>query len=165
MTKRKRIIFIVLGFIIAAAALTHWLPYINIALNRADDYRNNAIENQVNFTLSAMADDEVKTYYKDYVNYDNWAAAYKFAVSESDFAAKTDSECLKLYNKIVKATHNPDRHSFYSTYGMKKGTAYESLIVDGVKYSIEHDLDIKANYFTFEPYNAKWSISITAEET
>lgn len=165
MIKRKRI-FIISGFILAAAALTHFMLYIHIALNRADDYRNDMIETQVAFSLSAMTDDfKMADYYKDTLNYDDLSAVYKFAVSQSDFAAESDSECLELYNKIIKATHNPDRHSFYSTYGMKKGTAYESLTVDGVKYSVKHDLDIKANYFTFEPYIAKWSISITAKET
>ena len=40
---------------------------------------------------------------------------------------------------------------------------FEELVVDDVRYSVTHNIDVTTNYFTVKPYISKWMISI--EET
>ena len=127
-------------------------------LDKASEYLNAFLDKSL--TLSVTKDG----CYLDIVSYEDLARKYRAAVSEEEFyGADTDEECMALYEKIRKATRIEKNTSFFTTKGMKKGGYSEVLVVDDVSYRVEHDIDVRIGYFTFEPYISKWVITIEAE--
>lgn len=136
----------------------HLFVYINYGLNGSAIYINEFITNCGSYAL------EEEGHYLDLISYGDLSPIYKIVVDEEEFInADTDKECFEIYNSIIEHTSSQKSSSFYTTYGMKKGTYYEELIVDDVRYRAKHNIDVKTNYFTFKPYISKWMITI--EET
>lgn len=150
--KRKIITGIVIVLLIE---FVHLLLYINYGLNKSALYVDEFITNAVGYTI------QEKGYYLELIPYDDLSLAYRIVIDEDDFiSADTDESCLEIYNIIIQHTSSQKSSSFYSTFGMKKGECYEELIVDDVRYSVTHNIDVKTNYFTFKPYISKWMITI-----
>ncbi len=155
----KRILIICLG-VICAIELVHFILYLHFGLAKSQNYRDEFVRNLDYFALGNK-----EAHYIDFINYDDLSWKYRNSISKEMFQnAKTDKQCLLIYNQIISATHNPQKsESFFTTQGMDMSTAHEGLIVEGKPYHFIHDIDIKTNYFTFQPYISKWMISI--EET
>ena len=157
----KRILIICLG-VIFAIELVHFILYLHFGLAKAQDYRDDFI--LYGMDISGLENGE--RHYVEFIPYDDLSLRYKKTVSKDIFQnAATDEQCLLIYNKIISSTDNSSKTSFFecTTHGMQMGTGFETLMVDGKSYHIKHDISIKTNYFTFQPYISKWLISI--EET
>lgn len=103
-------------------------------------------------------------YYLDIIPYKDLSLKYRAVISEEEFAgADMDEESMALYEKIRKATWIDRNTSFFTTKGMKKGGYSEILFVDGVTYRVEHDIDVRIGWFTFDPYISRWVITIKSE--
>lgn len=150
--KRKIITVIVVVLLIE---FVHLFLYINYGLNKSATYIDEFAINAVGYTI------QEKGYYLQLIPYDDLSLVYKIAIDEDDFISVDDDEsCLEIYNIIIEHTPSQKASSFYSTFSMKKGECYEELIVDDVRYSVTHNIDVKTNYFTFKPYISKWMITI-----
>ena len=153
--KRKVITAIV---VILMLEFVHLLLYINYGLNKSAIYIDEFATNAVGYTI------QEKGYYLKLIPYDDLSLAYRIVIDEDDFiSVDTDESCLEIYNRIIEHTPSQKPSSFYTTYSMRKGECYEELVVDDVRYSVTHNIDVTTNYFTFKPYISKWMISI--EET
>ena len=152
----KRMLIICLGAI-CVTELVHFILYLHFGLVKSQDYRDEFVDNM---DIVALINKEA--HYIDFVSYDDLSWKYRNSISKEMFQnAKNDEQCLLIYNQIISATHDPQKsESFFTTKGMDMCTGYEGLIVAGKTYYIEHDIDVKTNYFTFEPYISKWMISI-----
>lgn len=152
----KRILIICLS-VICAIELVHFILYLHFGLVKSQNYRDEFVRN-----LDIWALENKKVHYIDFINYDDLSWKYRNSISRESFQnAKTDEQCLLIYNQIISATHDPQKsESFFTTQGMDMSTAHEGLIVEGKTYHIIHDVDIKTNYLTFQPYISKWMISI-----
>lgn len=138
-----------------AIELIHLFLYINIGLKKSSRYIEEFIDKSINLAISGQ------DYYIQLIPYDDLSIIYKMGISKNDFVnINSDKQCLEIYSIIDNLTFNSQSTSFYSTSGLKMGTYYEGLIVDDIKYSIKHDIDVKTNYFTFKPYISKWIITI-----
>ncbi len=127
-------------------------------LDKASEYLEAFLDKS--FSLSVTKDG----YYLDIIPYEDLSSKYRSAVSEEEFTgADTDEECMALYEKIRKMTWSERNTSFFTTKGMKKGGYSEILIVDDITYRVNHDIDVRIGYFTFEPYISKWVITIKTE--
>lgn len=127
-------------------------------LDKASEYLEAFLDKS--FSLSVTKDG----YYLDIIPYEDLSSKYRSAVSEEEFTgADTDEECMALYEKIRKTTWSERNTSFFTTKGMKKGGYSEILIVDDITYRVNHDIDVRIGYFTFEPYISKWVITIKTE--
>ena len=156
----KRILIICLG-VVCVIELVHFILYLHFGLVKSQDYRDEFVANMGDeFVYNVDFDKEA--HYIDFVSYDDLSWKYRNSISKEMFQnAKTDEQCLLIYNQVISLTHDPQKsESFFTTKGMDMCTGYEGLIVDGKTYYIEHDIDVKTNYFTFEPYISKWMISI-----
>ena len=155
----KRILIICLG-VICAIEVVHFIMYLHFGLVKSQDYRDEFVHN---LDIAALGNKE--THYINFIKYDDLSWKYRNSISKEMFQnAKTDEQCLLIYNQIISVTHNPQKsESFFTTQGMDMSTGYEGLIVEGKTYHTKHDIDVKTNYFTFQPYISKWMISI--EET
>lgn len=152
---RFLLIFLV---VICAIETVHFILYLHFGLVKAQDYRDDFVL----YGMDIVALGNKDAHYIDFINYDDLSWKYRNSISKEMFQnAETDEQCLSIYNRIISATHNPQKSSsFFTTQGMDMSTGYEGLISDDKTYSIKHDLDIKTNYFTFKPYISKWLISI-----
>lgn len=152
----KRILTICLG-VLCAIELVHFILYLHFGLVKSQDYRDEFVHS---LDIAALGNKEA--HYIDFIEYDDLSWKYRNSISKEMFQnAETDEQCLLIYNQIISVTHNPQKsESFFTTYGMDMSTGYEGLIVEGKTYHIIHDIDIKTNYFTFQPYISKWMISI-----
>lgn len=154
MKKHKRKIIIGI-FAVLIFEFIHLFIFINYELNRSGIYVDKFINNASAYSISE------KGYYLDLIPYDDLSLIYKISIDEEDFInANTDEKCFEIYNKIIEHTSSQKSSSFFTTYGMKKGTYYERLTVNGIKYSVEHNIDVRTNYFTLKPYISKWLITI-----
>lgn len=147
---------IITGVVIALLIeFVHLLLYINYGLNKSAIYIDEFAKNAVGYTI------QKKGYYLELIPYDDLSLAYKIAIDEDDFiSVDNDESCLEIYNIIIKHTPSQKSSSFYSTIGMRKGECYEELIVNNVRYSVTHNIDVETNYFTFKPYISKWMITV-----
>lgn len=152
----KRMLIICLG-VVCVIELVHFILYLHFGLVKSQDYRDEFVDNM---DIVALINKEA--HYIDFVSYDDLSWKYRNSISKEMFQnAKNDEQCLLIYNQIISATHDPQKsESFFTTKGMDMCTGYEGLIVVGKTYYIEHDIDVKTNYFTFKPYISKWMISI-----
>ncbi|MDE7280236.1 MAG: hypothetical protein K2N36_00660 [Ruminiclostridium sp.] len=143
--------------VICVIELVHFILYLHFGLVKSQDYRDEFVDNM---DIVALINKEA--HYIDFVSYDDLSWKYRNSISKEMFQnAKNDEQSLLIYNQIISATHDPQKsESFFTTKGMDMCTGYEGLIVDGKTYYIEHDIDVKTNYFTFKPYISKWMISI-----
>ena len=155
----KQILIICFG-VICAIELVHFILYLHFGLVKSQDYRDDFVDN---LDIAALGNKEA--HYIDFIEYDDLSLKYRNSISKEMFQnAETDEQCLLIYDQIISATHDPQKsESFFTTQGMDMSTGYEGLIVEGKAYHIKHDIDVKTNYFTFQPYISKWMISI--EET
>lgn len=150
--KRKIMVFIVAVLIIE---FIHLFVYINYGLNKSGIYIDKFIVNSIGYSIAQ------KGYYLDLIPYDDLSLIYKIIIDEEEFtAANTDEKCFKIYNKVIENTSSKKCSSFFTTIGNKNGTYYESLTIDGIKYSVNHNIEVKTNYFTLKPYISKWIITI-----
>lgn len=152
----KRKLIMCLG-VICTIELVHFILYIQFGLVKSQNYRDEFV---CNLDIGAL--DNKEAHYIDFINYDDLSWKYRNSISRERFQdAKNDEQCLLIYNQIISATHNPQKsESFFTTQGMDMSTGYEGLIVDDKAYYIEHNIDVKTNYFTFQPYISKWMITI-----
>lgn len=163
--KKNKKIFVKILIAMGLIEIIHFIVYISISYGRIETYFYEFIEksfslmvaNQNSFSLTATN----HGYYLDIIPYDDLSIIYKRVITEEEFAsADNDKKRMEIYNKVIRATLFKKSTANYTTIGYKKGGYYEYLVVDGIRYKVEHEVDIKTNYFTFKPYISKWMITI-----
>lgn len=153
--RKKKVKFGILIFLLIVAVYSFF--YVH-NLDRASEYLEAFMDKSLSLTVTKDG------YYLDIIPYGDLSLKYSLAVPEKEFAgADTDEERMALYEKIRKTTRGEKNTSFFTTKGMKKGGYSEVLIVDDVTYRVNHDIDVRIGYFTFEPYISKWVITIKTE--
>lgn len=153
--RKKKVKFGILIFLLVVAVYSFF--YVH-NLDKASEYLEDFMDKS--FSLLGTKDG----HYLDIIPYEELSLKYRSAVSEEEFTgADTDEERMALYEKIRKMTWVEKNTSFFTTKGMKKGGYSEVLIVDDVTYRVNHDIDVRIGYFTFEPYISKWVITIKTE--
>lgn len=153
---RLLLIFLV---VIGVIEIIHFILYLHFGIAKAQDYRDDFILHG----MDIVGLEKGERRYAEFIPYDDLSLRYKNSISKDILQkAKTDEECLLIYNKIISSAGNPGGTSFFdcTTRGMQMGTGCEVLTVDGKNYRIEHDICIRADYFTFKTYISKWIISI-----